>query len=276
MKRDLKSTLLACFVCGVFGAAGTAFAQDSAPAAPAAPAAEAEKLPSGKEVIERFIAATGGREAYDKLKNRVTKGTIEIPMMGMKGTMQITQAHPNMMVTSTEFTGMGLIRNGTNGEVVWDVNSMMGPRIVEGDEKVSFMRQATFNSELQWEKLYKSVEVVGVEDVNGKPAYKLKMVPNDGPEGHQFYDKESGLMVKTSTIAKSQMGDVPVEGTLEDYREVDGIKMAFRTTQQMGPNSIVIALEEVKHNVDLPAETFALPDEIQKLKDAAQPPAANP
>ena len=35
--------------------------------------------PSGEEVMDNYIKVTGGKEAYEKVKSRVTKNTLELP-----------------------------------------------------------------------------------------------------------------------------------------------------------------------------------------------------
>ncbi len=46
---------------------------------PGARAQSKPDLPTADTVMNQYIEATGGKAAYEKLKNRVATGTIEIP-----------------------------------------------------------------------------------------------------------------------------------------------------------------------------------------------------
>lgn len=281
MKRNtlgwsMAGTLALTCVCGSVFAQGES-APTTPPAVPVMPATtDAPKPeyngPSAKEIIERYLEATGGRAAYEKVTSRQQTGTMEVPAQGVKGTTTIIQAAPNKMLMTIDLGGFGGQRMGTDGEVVWSVDTIQGARILEGQEKVSTIRQATFNSELQWESLYKDVKAESEEMIDGKPAYAVTMVSEDGQKLTNFYDKESGLLVKSATISKNQMGEMPVQSSFTDYRDVDGLKIAHKTIIDgaMGIQ-IVMTIDTVKLNGELPADAFALPEEVKRALQASKP-----
>jgi hypothetical protein len=227
-----------------------------------------QALPSADEVLEASIKAMGGAAAFEALQNRVTQGTMSIPAMGITGTMTAYSAPPNLQYSMVETESMGSMESGTDGNVVWEKTAMTGPRIKSGPERAASLREAIFNSVLRWKELYASAEVVGEEQIEGRPCYKVMMTPLEGEgqiENH-FYDKETHLLTKVSLTLSTEMGDVPIESFISDYREIDGIKLAFKTRQVvMGIQEMIFALESVEHNVDLPADRFALPPDIQAL-----------
>ena len=65
------------------------------------------------------------------------------------------------------------------------------------------------------------------------------------------------------------MGEIEVEVFPSDYKVVDGVLLPFKVTQKVLTQEIVMKLTEVKHNVELPADTFNRPaaaDEPAKKK----------
>jgi hypothetical protein len=150
---------------------------------------------------------------------------------------------------------------------------MTGPRITSGQEHEQALREMKINSELHPEEYYDSIETKGVEDVNGKPCYRVDFVSKTGVKESRWYDKDSGLLVKGSLDVQSQMGPIHAESTVEDYREVDGLKVPFKTTQTGNGLTFVVTIEKMEHNVDVPPEKLALPDDVKKLlaKQATQP-----
>lgn len=252
------------------------FAVAGALAAPSVARAQSGDLPKAEALIERYIEVTGGKAAYEKLKSRIAKGSLEMAAQGVKGTLTIYQAAPNKMYTQTEITGIGGSEEGCDGEIAWEKSTMMGPRLKTGDEKALALRGAVFNAELHWRKFYKKAETVGIEDVNGKPAYKVEMTPNEGKTEIQFYDKESGLVVKSMSVLPTQMGDIPVESYMSDYREVDGVKMSHKLTQKLAMQEVVVTMEKIEHNKDIPASRFELPPEIKALFEKSKGGDAKP
>lgn len=236
--------------------------------ASAARAQEGTDLPTAEQVFDRFIEATGGRAAYEGLKNRVSRGTMSVPAQGLTGTIVVKQAPPNKMVNEVEFGGIGKSTSGFDGEVAWESNQMMGPRVLTGAEALQAQRSAVFNPELHWRDLYQSAETVGIEEVGGVKAIKLELVTKEGQNITQHYGQDSGLLLQSSTTVTNQMGQVPVVTKVVEWKDFAGIKVPVKTTMSMTGVEIVIAVDSVEHNADLPADAFALPDEIKKLVEA--------
>ena len=232
-------------------------------------------LPKAEAVIARHIEATGGKAAYAKTRTVIVEGTIEHVMMGMKGKMISYSSDPNKAFVRVEFEGMGTIEEGSDGNIAWE-RSMMGPRILEGEELAVKMRLYTFNSLLKWKELYKSAECVAVEEVNEKPCYKLVITPKTGNPETWYIDKESYLLIKLLTVIKHAMGEIPVEATFHDHREVDGVLSPFRTVQKLMMQELHVNVASIKYNADIPAEQFELPADIKQLVEKAKEPQPQP
>lgn len=229
----------------------------------------AAKLPSGEEILDAYVKATGGADAYTKLENRTSTGSVDIPAVGIKGSIVTVQAAPNKARITMDLPGVGKSEQGTDGETVWEKNPVTGVRILEGAERDMMLRQLRFNAELNWKESYKSAETVAMEDVEGKPAYKVKLTAHDGSVTHNYYDKESGLLLKSDSIYKSQMGDMPISVLVGEYKEVDGIKMPMLATQTLQGMQMKLVTESVQHNTTLAADAFELPEEVKALKAKA-------
>jgi hypothetical protein len=216
-------------------------------------------LPTADTVLNQYIEATGGKAAYEKLKNRVSTGTIELPAANIKGTIKLTQAAPNKALLFFELGPNGETRRGSDGKTVWEISTLTGERDLDGDEKDTFIRETNFYKELLWKDLYAKVECVGIEDVNGKPAYKIVLTPKSGKPLTEYYDKTTHLIVKQTSTTAGPMGEITVDVFPTDFKTVDGVLIPFTTTQKVLTQDIVMKLTEIKHNVDLPADAFQRP-----------------
>lgn len=227
-------------------------------------AAAEDELPSGKEILERSIKVSGGREAFEKIDNRVIKATIEVKPTGIKMTMTAKQARPDKTLQHVEIQGLGTMIQGSNGEEFWEMNSMTGPRLLEGEEKATMQFLANFDVTVN-EDQYEKIECVGVEDVEGETCYRVILTPKGLRPITAFYSKESGLEVKNIITLQTQMGEVTTENFLKDYKEVDGILMPHHIIQKLVGMETDTRFTSVEHNMDLPDDTFDLPEEVQKL-----------
>ena len=106
---------------------------------------------------------------------------------------------------------------------------------------------------------------MGSETVEGHDCYKVVLTPKDGKPMTQFYDKKSGLMIKTMATVTSQMGDVNAEILYDDYRKDGDILSAHRMVNRAAQQEFVVQIESVEVNPDLPKDRFDLPPEIRAL-----------
>lgn len=237
----------------------------------ALPQSRAQDLPTGEVVMEKYIEATGGRAAHEKRKTSVSTGSFEMPAMGIKGTLKIWQAEPNLMYTEADIEGMGRTEEGFNGEVAWETSAMMGARIKTGEERAMAVRAATFDADLLWRELFEKVECVAVENVNEKPCYKVVKTPRIGPPETHYFDRESYLPVKAELTVPTPMGNVPSEQYISDYRKVGGLTLPHAIRQTLMGQEQLIRLEKIEFDVEIPEGRFDLPPAIKELIEKDKP-----
>jgi hypothetical protein len=109
-----------------------------------------------------------------------------------------------------------------------------------------------------------------MEPVNGEDAYKVELTPNDGAVETAWYSKKSGLILKRARVAKSPMGEIPVEFVTVDYREFNGLLMPTKVVQKAGGVEFSITLESVRVNEKFGPERFDPPADIKALLDKSK------
>ena len=246
---------------------GTTHAQQVADP-PAAPKTEKD-LPSAQTVLERYVEVTGGIDKYRAIRSMRGEGTISIPQAGINGKIKVIQRHPDKTLAKLTLPGLGEQQQGYNGKTAWEVSTMEGARIVEGEEADQLREEADYRRIYEPERFYKEMDCTGVEEVDGKRCYVIQLVKNNGLDQTDYYDAETGLHVKSIINTMTKMGKLKVETKIRDYQDVDGIKTAH-TVEQILPNgmSIIISMDKIEYNVDLPDDAFALPDEVQELLES--------
>mgnify|MGYP003352652075 CR=1 FL=1 len=109
-----------------------------------------------------------------------------------------------------------------------------------------------------------------VESIDGEDCYKVLLTPREGKPETMYFQKKSGLAVKSTTVAASQMGDVPVEVIVANYKDFGGIKVPAKTVQKAAGQEFSITIENVEYDAKAPASAFALPADVKALADKAK------
>ena len=225
----------------------------------------ADDLPKAETILDHFIEVTGGKAAHEKIHSEVTKGTMEFVGKGIKGKIASYEAEPNKNFTLADLDGIGKVESGTDGDVFWERSAIAGPRIKSGDEREEILRASIFNPHLNWRKLYATFETAGSESVDGEDCYKLLLTPKTGQPVSEWYAKKSGLLLKTSSVHKTQMGDIPADSLLKDYKPVSGILMPFTRIDRFAGQEIQIRVDSIEFDSAIPKDRFELPEEIKAL-----------
>ncbi len=106
------------------------------------------------------------------------------------------------------------------------------------------------------------IEVEGMEPVEGKPAYKLKLTLKDNHVTHDWIDAQSFLEVKIEGTPRRLDGKLHSSAAyLRDYRKVDGLQIPFviETSVQGVQRTEKIQIEKVVVNPRLEDSRFAKP-----------------
>jgi outer membrane lipoprotein-sorting protein len=232
-----------------------------------------EALPKAETILDRYVEVTGGKAAYQKRKTESASGTVELTALGVKGTVTRFAADPDKSYTAMDIAGVGRMEAGSGGGIAWENSAVLGPRVKSGEEKAQAVREDTFNAELNWRKLYPKVETAGVEMVDGEECYKVVLTPAEGKPQTMYFQKQSGLVVKMTTTAVTQMGEVPTEIKMSEYKSFGGVLVPTKTVQKAAGQEFTVTLQTVTVNEAVPAGRFEPPAEVKALLNKAAAPA---
>jgi len=258
----MKRTLTTLFLC--LAVAITTFAQGGQDKKPADPKPTTdpkptEALPTVDQIVEKHVQAVGGKAAMEKLTSRVMKGTLELPAMGFSGPTETYAKAPNKFGNRSTLTGVGEIAQGFDGTTGWQQNPMVGLRTLSGAELAFIKRAAEFNSDLKFKELYPKAVVKGKQKLGERDVYLVEATPAEGSPEQLYYDVQTGLLARRDFVIDSPQGQLPTETYLEDYKEVDGVKIPFTIRQTNPAYALTIKYTEVKHNVPIDDAKFNKP-----------------
>jgi hypothetical protein len=222
------------------------------------------------EIIEKHLAALGGRTALNNLKSRSMKGTIALstPVGELTGPIEVLNQVPNKTRTfiQLDLSGLGLGKvvqdqrfDGTSGYVI---DTMQGNRDITGDQLESMKNAQWPNPLLNYKEMGATVELAGKEKAGDRDAYVLIGRPKAGPVIRQYIDAETYLPIKTVTkIMVPQLG-TEVEQVTEtsDFKAVDGVKVPFQIKTTSSLQTLVVTVTQIEHNKAIDPSLFSKPD----------------
>ncbi|HEX6280560.1 MAG TPA: hypothetical protein VFZ49_11175 [Pyrinomonadaceae bacterium] len=220
---------------------------------------KAVNLPSAKEVVDKYVSAIGGREALTKHKSRKETGTIELSPMGLKGTLESYSRSDNRLLTKLNIAGIGEIVDGFDGTTAWTVNPVQGSRVKAGEELLQTKRNSMFAREANFDKIYDSLTVRGIDKVGDRDTYVVVASSKGLPDEILYFDTDNGLMLRSDSIVIAPEGKQAVNTFYEDYREVDGVKSPFKVRAKTPAFEINTAITEIKYGVDIEDSKFTQP-----------------
>jgi len=221
----------------------------------------ANGLPTPAALLARYVDALGGENALRQHDSSTRKGKMAIAAMGMEGSTTMHAAAPDKMVMNIE-TGMGAMSQGYNGEIGWSDNPMTGAQVLDGDQLANMKLQADFYAPLNYAEHFPTMETVEEVDWNGQAAYKVKVLSTSGRESHQYFAKDSGLLLGTEGVQEGPMGESEVKLSFSDYKEFEGVKIPAKTTIDVAGMQIEQTVETVSFE-DVDAAAFEPPEAVK-------------
>jgi outer membrane lipoprotein-sorting protein len=225
-----------------------AFAQDKAAA-----------MPTVDQIIEKYYQSIGGKAAHEKLTSRVAKGTFDIPAMGAGGPFESYSKAPNKNIIIINIDGFGTVQQGFDGVVAWATDPQSGLREMQGAELSAAKRDADFFGTVKLKENFPKMTLTGKSKVGEHEVYVIEATTPEGTPEKFYFDTQTGLLLRVDSERESPQGKIKVESYLEDYKEVDGIKIPFTSRQNTEAMSFTLKFSEVKHNVSIEDTKFKRP-----------------
>jgi hypothetical protein len=223
----------------------------------------APATPTADQIIEKYIAALGGREAIQKQTTRTSLGTIDVPAMHISGTVMIHEKSPNKVLQVVIING-NAFRQACDGKVAWSDDPAEGLRVLSGAELKEAQRDADFYHALHLHELYAKLVVTGTEQVDDRDAYVVEgTMAGESEPDKIYFDVKSGLALRVMGRRHTPDGDSEVQEDFQDYRPVDGVELPFTILQRGGSSDFTIRMSEIHHGAGLPDTEFTQPEEPQ-------------
>lgn len=217
------------------------------------------------ELYAKALAASGGEANWKKITSRITTANVDLEQQGVKGKSTNWSKSPNKSATETEMFAIGKkiaigweYFDGTGGEETY---SFAPAEKYTGKRLADVSLSADMYSMLDWKTKYKTVEIERMAKCgDDEECFVVAFTPQNGTKFYEYYSAKTFLLKRREGTISSSTSDVqlPYTTKFEDYRNVDGVMLPFKTISNTASNGNVIAVvTSVKHNVPIEDNKFA-------------------
>jgi outer membrane lipoprotein-sorting protein len=233
--------------------------------------AGAANAQTADELVAKNLKAKGGVENLKAVQSMKITGRVTLPGAGGGGgieiPMTITTKRPNRFRQESEFNGQKIVV-AFDGTKAWMINAMMGqttPQEITGDRLEMVKQQADLDGPLvDYKTKGTTIEVQGVETVDGKKVHKLLVTPKTGRSVTLYLDAETGLEAKTVMSAPADAAGpgapaATLESIFSNYQPVGKLTMPHTIQQKANGQVMQINIDKIELSPAADDTIFAMP-----------------
>jgi len=205
-----------------------------------------KEIPKGmtaQTIIEKYIAAIGGRKILEGVKTLAFTG--EMNAMGQQMGLSMKRMYPNKELMEITHPQAGVVMRQTfDGEAGYmkqgpNQKPMDAKEVAEAKAKTEIFEELSLD--------VKNVTLEALTTIEGEDAYKLKVV-NGSTTEFRFYDAKTGYLVRTESTQKMGDKEIAIVKDFGSYTPVSGIQFPFAMTTKQGPQTFGMQIKKVVVN----------------------------
>lgn len=205
------------------------------------------------DVINKHIAALGGKENLSKLQNVITEGSLSVQGVEIGVTLTMVNnklARQDIFVNG--MTGFDMLTD-KEGWTYMPFNGMQKPEPKTADDVKEGLSDLDIAGPLvDYAAKGNKVELLGKEDVDGTECFKLKVTLASGKDETYFIDPATNMIIRTKKMQKANGQETEVQSDFSDYRDVEGVKMPYSIGLPFG----TLLITSIKVNQTIPESAY--------------------
>ena len=232
------------------------------------------------EIVAKHQKAMGGKDKIKAVKTERITGKM-VMGQGMEAPFTMEMARPNKMRMEFTFQGMTGVQ-AFDGKTGWSVMPFMGktdPEAAPEEEAKKMQEQASMDGLLMdYKDFGRTVELVGKEDLEGTPVYKLKVTQKSGDVAYLYIDAEQFMLLKQTGKTKVRGQEVESETVFGDFKTIDGLVFPYSIEQKAAgmPGGMTMTVSKIELNPGVPDSRFTMPAAAEKKPAPAEKKPDNP
>lgn len=215
------------------------------------------------EIVDKFIKTVGGMEKIQAVKSLRRTGRVNAGG-GFEYAIVEENQRPNLVRQEALIQGMTGVTayDGKNG---WKIQPWSGKKDAEplGEEEMKgILEDSDLDGPLvNYRQKGNKVEYVGMEQVEGTDAYKLKVTLANGDVRYFYMDTDYYVPIKIDVKRVVRGAEREYETTLGDYKEVNGwyLPHSIESGAKGSQFKAKVTYEKIEPNVTIEAARFQPP-----------------
>ncbi len=224
---------------------------------PAVAPAVASITPPAAKVVERYVAAIGGRKAIEA--ERTLRSRSAISAFGFTGTIETWFQRPDRIASQTAL-GPFTLQDGFDGATAWRVDQNGKLAIRDGQDLENERGNAWFENG-QWLRPDQGGGSVTLRGTEADSTGRYDVLEVKGPVGRPralWFDAKTGLLARVVIRTDQQT----ITTRLSDYRRAGGLLRPHRqdaSVEGMSLNNLTVTLDSLWSNPVIDPARFAPP-----------------
>lgn len=215
------------------------------------------------DLMAKAITAAGGEANLRKHRSMKVVTTLDFENRGLTGESVAYTRAPNLSAPTITIMGLGKkigsIREYYDGASGGSETDFSLPEVYKEKQLDDTRVASDFYETPNWKRLYKTVTIKEKSKVDGEEVYVVVKTPEKGNAVTDYISAKSFLLLKrdrTISVGAGQ-GAIPISETYGDYRNIDGVTLAFSSvTSHPSMGRVVGKVKEIKFDIDTPDATF--------------------
>jgi hypothetical protein len=213
--------------------------------------------PTAEQLLDKYVQASGGAAAIDKVTSRVMKGSIDFG--GKSLPIDIYSKDPDKRISFTHMAEGDSVTAFDGHEGWLGTPGRPGAREMHGSELDAASIDADLHLATHLKAMFSETKREGTEQI-GDHMVDLVVGQREGkPPLRLYFDQQSGLLVRLVRYGDTALGLLPTQIDYADYRDTNGVKIPYRWTLARPSGRFTIQVSEVKQNVPVDDAKFAKP-----------------
>ena len=213
--------------------------------------------PDAYALLDKYLAASGGAPAIQKITTRVEKGSLT-GSGGQKISIDVYGKAPDMRV-SVMHTPNGDNVTGFDGHSGWLTVPGRPPHIMNADENAAAALDADLYLPVHVKTLRQKFVAGPGEKIDGHDTIQV-VGRTDGQTPLRLYlDAQSNLLLRLVRYQETPLGRIPTQVDYSDYRDANGVKVPYKWSIARPGNRFTIQIDQLQQNVPVDDAKFGPP-----------------
>jgi len=219
------------------------------------------KAQTADDVVKKYVQFIGGKKTWKRVQTITTSG--EYDYGGIVFPFHTYSKGPDKYKFVVPFNGKYYAQafDGTKGWTIDAFKNETKPTLLSGKAALAMANESDVELEsafINYSEKGHQVILVGKDSVDHRMCFNIQLTRKTGEIEHYYFDEKDADLVKKRAAAKNvELGGALLAIAYSDYREVQGIRIPFKTIcESDGQMILTITISNAAINTPIDDKIF--------------------